>query len=90
MASSPMHQFPEARFPASASKFVLDLYHFAAAKQGSTRVARIENAMPAILAGRGFLERPRRSSTLFLPPQRVRWGPTLAGSEGIVLDVVRD
>ncbi len=36
------------------------LYHFAAAKQSSTRVARIEKAMPAIFAGRGFLERPRR------------------------------
>lgn len=36
------------------------LYHFAAAKQGSTRVARIEKAMPAILAGRGFLERPKK------------------------------
>jgi uncharacterized protein YdeI (YjbR/CyaY-like superfamily) len=36
------------------------LYHFAAAKQVSTRVARIEKAIPAILAGRGFLERPRR------------------------------
>ncbi len=33
------------------------LYHFAAAKQSSTRVARIEKAMPAIFAGRGFLER---------------------------------
>jgi uncharacterized protein YdeI (YjbR/CyaY-like superfamily) len=33
------------------------LYHFAAAKQSATRVARIEKAMPAILAGRGFLER---------------------------------
>lgn len=36
------------------------LYHFAAAKQESTRVARIEKAMPAILDGRGFLERPKR------------------------------
>ena len=34
------------------------LYHFGAAKQSATRVARIEKAMPAILAGRGFLERP--------------------------------
>jgi uncharacterized protein YdeI (YjbR/CyaY-like superfamily) len=33
------------------------LYHFVAAKQSSTRVARIEKAMPAILEGRGFLER---------------------------------
>jgi hypothetical protein len=32
-------------------------YHFAAAKQSATRVARIEKAMPAILEGRGFLER---------------------------------
>jgi uncharacterized protein YdeI (YjbR/CyaY-like superfamily) len=34
------------------------LYHFAAARQSATRVARIEKALPAILAGRGFLERP--------------------------------
>jgi uncharacterized protein YdeI (YjbR/CyaY-like superfamily) len=33
------------------------LYHFAAAKQSATRVARIEKVMPAILEGRGFLER---------------------------------
>jgi uncharacterized protein YdeI (YjbR/CyaY-like superfamily) len=33
------------------------LHHFAAAKQSATRVARIEKAMPAIFAGRGFLER---------------------------------
>ena len=33
------------------------LYHFAAAKQSVTRTARIEKAMPAILEGRGFLER---------------------------------
>ena len=33
------------------------LYHFAAAKQSSTRIARIEKAMPAIFEGRGFLER---------------------------------
>ena len=33
------------------------LYHFAAAKQSATRVARIEKAMPAIFGGRGFLER---------------------------------
>jgi uncharacterized protein YdeI (YjbR/CyaY-like superfamily) len=35
------------------------LYHFAAAKQSATRASRIERAMPAIFAGRGFLERPR-------------------------------
>jgi uncharacterized protein YdeI (YjbR/CyaY-like superfamily) len=34
------------------------LYHFAAAKQSATRAARIEKAMPAVFAGRGFLERP--------------------------------
>jgi uncharacterized protein YdeI (YjbR/CyaY-like superfamily) len=34
------------------------LYHFAGAKQAATRAARIEKAMPAIFAGRGFLERP--------------------------------
>ncbi len=33
------------------------LIHFARAKQPSTRAARIEKAMPAILAGRGLLER---------------------------------
>ncbi len=33
------------------------LYHFGAAKQPATRLARIERAMPAIFAGRGFLER---------------------------------
>jgi uncharacterized protein YdeI (YjbR/CyaY-like superfamily) len=33
------------------------LYHFAGAKQSATRTARIERAMPAIFAGRGFLER---------------------------------
>ena len=33
------------------------LYHFAAAKQSATRVARIEKVMPAIFEGRGFLER---------------------------------
>ncbi len=33
------------------------LYHFAQAKQAATRAARIEKAMPAIYAGRGFLER---------------------------------
>jgi uncharacterized protein YdeI (YjbR/CyaY-like superfamily) len=36
------------------------LYHFAAAKQAATRASRIDKAMPAILAGRGFLERPKR------------------------------
>jgi uncharacterized protein YdeI (YjbR/CyaY-like superfamily) len=36
------------------------LYHFAAAKQSATRVARIEKAMPAIFEGRGFLERRQR------------------------------
>src|SRR5215469_1208787 len=33
------------------------LYHFGGAKQSATRTARIEKAMPAIFAGRGFLER---------------------------------
>ena len=33
------------------------LYHFAQAKQSATRTARIEKAMPAIFAGRGFQER---------------------------------
>ena len=33
------------------------LYHFAAPKQSATRLKRIERAMPAIFAGRGFLER---------------------------------
>jgi uncharacterized protein YdeI (YjbR/CyaY-like superfamily) len=33
------------------------LFHFAGAKQSATRTARIERAMPAIFAGRGFLER---------------------------------
>jgi uncharacterized protein YdeI (YjbR/CyaY-like superfamily) len=33
------------------------LFHIAAAKQSSTRLARIEKATPAIFAGRGFLER---------------------------------
>jgi uncharacterized protein YdeI (YjbR/CyaY-like superfamily) len=37
------------------------LYHFASAKQPATRTARIEKAKPAIFAGRGFLERPRRA-----------------------------
>ena len=33
------------------------LYHFGAAKQSATRVARIAKAMPAIFEGKGFLER---------------------------------
>jgi uncharacterized protein YdeI (YjbR/CyaY-like superfamily) len=33
------------------------LYHFAGAKQSATRTERIRKAMPAIFAGRGFLER---------------------------------
>jgi uncharacterized protein YdeI (YjbR/CyaY-like superfamily) len=33
------------------------LYHFGAAKQSATRMARIEKAMPAIFEGIGFLER---------------------------------
>ena len=33
------------------------LYHFGAAKQSATRLARIEKARPEIFAGRGFLER---------------------------------
>jgi uncharacterized protein YdeI (YjbR/CyaY-like superfamily) len=33
------------------------LFHFAGAKQSPTRTARIERASPAILEGRGFLER---------------------------------
>lgn len=33
------------------------LYHFAGAKQPTTRRARIEKAMPAIFEGKGFLER---------------------------------
>jgi uncharacterized protein YdeI (YjbR/CyaY-like superfamily) len=33
------------------------LFHFGAAKQSATRVARIEKAVPAIFEGRGFLER---------------------------------
>lgn len=36
------------------------LYHFAAAKQRATRIARIEKAIPGIFAGKGFLERPKR------------------------------
>lgn len=33
------------------------LYHFGAAKQSATRLARIDKATPAIFEGRGFLER---------------------------------
>jgi uncharacterized protein YdeI (YjbR/CyaY-like superfamily) len=33
------------------------LYHFGTAKQAATRIARIEKAIPAIFAGKGFLER---------------------------------
>src|SRR5690349_8082884 len=33
------------------------LFHFTGAKQSATRTARIEKAMPAILEGRGLLER---------------------------------
>jgi uncharacterized protein YdeI (YjbR/CyaY-like superfamily) len=36
------------------------LYHFAAAKQPATRIARIEKAAARIFAGLGFLERPKR------------------------------
>jgi uncharacterized protein YdeI (YjbR/CyaY-like superfamily) len=39
------------------------LYHFAAAKQSATRLARIKKAMPAILEGVGFLERRERRPT---------------------------
>ena len=35
------------------------LYHFGAAKQSVTRAARIDKAIPAILEGRGFLERDK-------------------------------
>jgi uncharacterized protein YdeI (YjbR/CyaY-like superfamily) len=38
------------------------LYHVAAAKQSATRAARIEKAIPAIFAGRGFLERRAQST----------------------------
>lgn len=34
------------------------LFHITGAKQSATRVSRIEKALPAIFAGRGFLERP--------------------------------
>jgi uncharacterized protein YdeI (YjbR/CyaY-like superfamily) len=33
------------------------LHHIGTAKQSATRVSRIEKAVPAIIAGRGFLER---------------------------------
>lgn len=33
------------------------LHHFSGAKQSATRAARVEKAMPAIFAGKGFLER---------------------------------
>ena len=33
------------------------LYHFGGAKQSATRTTRIDKARPAILAGKGFLER---------------------------------
>ena len=33
------------------------LHHFGSARQSATRIARIEKAMPAIFAGKGFLER---------------------------------
>jgi uncharacterized protein YdeI (YjbR/CyaY-like superfamily) len=33
------------------------LFHFGGAKQSATRTARVEKAVPAILAGKGFLER---------------------------------
>lgn len=36
------------------------LYHFAEAKRPATRIARIEKAKAVILAGKGFLERPKR------------------------------
>jgi uncharacterized protein YdeI (YjbR/CyaY-like superfamily) len=36
------------------------LYHFTGAKQSATRIARIEKAIPGIIAGKGFLERPKR------------------------------
>ena len=36
------------------------LYHIGAAKQSATRTSRIEKAAPRILAGEGFLERPKR------------------------------
>ena len=40
------------------------LYHFAAAKQSATRLARIEKAMPVIFEGRGFW-RDAKSSVSF-------------------------
>ena len=37
-------------------------YHIASAKQSATRETRIDKAIPAILAGRGFLERGPRAA----------------------------
>ena len=37
------------------------LYHFASARQPATRLSRIGKAMPAIIEGRGFLERPNQA-----------------------------
>lgn len=45
------------------------LYHFAAAKQSATRVARIEKAIPAIFEGRGFLERRPLNRTSTTTPK---------------------
>src|SRR5262249_13876485 len=36
------------------------LYHFGEAKQSVTRVSRIKKCTPKIMAGVGFLERPKR------------------------------
>jgi uncharacterized protein YdeI (YjbR/CyaY-like superfamily) len=41
----------------SVTAFGRYLFHFAGAKQSGTRTAWIEKSMPAILGGRGFLER---------------------------------
>ncbi len=48
------------------------LYHFAAAKQSATRVARIDKAAPAIFDGRGLLERSplRRLRTHATPKEK--------------------
>ena len=54
MASQPFKRAFEVLTPGRQRSY---LYHFAAAKQSATRVARIEKAMPAIFEGRGFLER---------------------------------
>jgi uncharacterized protein YdeI (YjbR/CyaY-like superfamily) len=40
------------------------LFHFAGAKRSGTRKARIENAMPAIFEGGGFLKRRRPISKI--------------------------